>query len=488
MHSLRGRLILSQLLPVLLIAPLIALAIYLILLTQSSLTSVESQIKTETEQLAEQAALLAQATGQVSNLWSDPKAAQRFVTSVDLELTGVTLLGPQGEVLASSPLTDRAHLSDVLKSEEVAAILSGRETLEVRVNDRQYAQTTDVIIPVFDVKDKLAGALLLTQNLNLVQQNMTRLTWLLVGSAALLLILGLGVGLYLALRLERSIHLVTAAVVDIAAERTPTTLPEQDIAEINQLYQAVNRLVERLHALEEGRRRLLANLVHELGRPLGALQAAVHALNRGADQDPELRRELLTGMESQLERMQPLLDDLTRLHSQEPGVLALNREPTRLAPWLREVAALWRATAQEKGVRWRADIPLDLPVVEMDAMQMSRAVGNLLVNAVKFTPPGGQVLLEAGVDEARDPLAAWIRVSDEGPGIDPRDQARIFEPFMRAEANQRFPQGMGLGLAIARDIVQAHGGEIHVESEVGEGTAFTIWLPVEGRQDDKIIG
>jgi signal transduction histidine kinase len=476
MHSLRGRLILSHLLPILLIAPLIALAIYLILLTQSSLTSVEARIKNETDQLVEQAALLAQATGQMANLWSDPEVAQRFISSVDLEMTGVTLLGPDGQVLASSPLTARQHITDVLKSNEVAAILSGRETLEVRVNNHKYAQTTDVIIPVFDVKDKLTGALLLTQNLNLAQQNMTRLTWLLVGTSLLLLLLGLGVGLYLALRLDRSIHLVTAAVIDIADDQTPTTLPEQDIREIDQLYQAVNRLASRLHALEEGRRRLLANLVHELGRPLGALQAAVNALNRGADQDPELRRELLMGMESQLERMQPLLDDLTSLHSQEPGALKLNRKATRLAPWLRDVAALWQATAGEKGVHWRADIPLDLPVLEIDAVQMSRAVGNLLSNAVKFTPPGGEVLLEAGVDEQGDPPAVWIRVSDDGPGIDLRDQARIFEPFMRAEANQRFPQGMGLGLAIANDIVQAHGGEIRVESEPGQGATFVIWL------------
>jgi signal transduction histidine kinase len=174
--------------------------------------------------------------------------------------------------------------------------------------------------------------------------------------------------------------------------------------------------------------------------------------------------------------MQPLLDDLTSLHSQEPGALKLNRKATRLAPWLRDVAALWQATAGEKGVHWRADIPLDLPVLEIDAVQMSRAVGNLLSNAVKFTPPGGEVLLEAGVDEQGDPPAVWIRVSDDGPGIDLRDQARIFEPFMRAEANQRFPQGMGLGLAIANDIVQAHGGEIRVESEPGQGATFVIWL------------
>ena len=95
-------------------------------------------------------------------------------------------------------------------------------------------------------------------------------------------------------------------------------------------------MVERLHTLEDARRRLLANLVHELGRPLGSLLAAVDALRRGAGEDPELRDELLTGMADQIGRMQPLLADLTQLHGQVLGTLELKREPTPLSQWLPE--------------------------------------------------------------------------------------------------------------------------------------------------------
>ena len=113
---------------------------------------------------------------------------------------------------------------------------------------------------------------------------------------------------------------------------------------------------------------------------------------------------------------------------------------------------------------------------------MSRAVGNLLSNDIKFTPVNDAgdngVLLEAGADEREEAASVWIRVSDNGPGIAPQDQERIFEPFIRAESDRRFPQGMGLGLAIAHDIVHAHHGEISIESEPGNGAAFTISFPL----------
>jgi signal transduction histidine kinase len=225
--------------------------------------------------------------------------------------------------------------------------------------------------------------------------------------------------------------------------------------------------------LEEARRRLLANLVHEVGRPIGALQSAIQALLNGADQEAELRQELLEGMEAEVQRMHPLLDNLAKLHDQVLGTLELNHRPVALGEWLMRTVAPWREAAQAKGLHWQIDIPKSLPTVDIDPDRLAQAVGNLLSNAVKYTPANGTVSLDAGVEAGQ----VWLRVSDTGPGISPAEQAHIFEPFYRSQSGHRFPQGMGLGLTIARELVIAHNGRLEVESEPGQGSRFTIRLP-----------
>jgi signal transduction histidine kinase len=105
---------------------------------------------------------------------------------------------------------------------------------------------------------------------------------------------------------------------------------------------------------------------------------------------------------------------------------------------------------------------------------LGQALGNLLSNAIKYTPPGATVSVDAGVDGEM----FWIQVGDTGPGIAPEEQARIFDPFYRSQPGQRFPQGMGLGLSIARDVVVAHGGRLELDSAPGLGSRFTVYLPL----------
>jgi signal transduction histidine kinase len=124
-------------------------------------------------------------------------------------------------------------------------------------------------------------------------------------------------------------------------------------------------------------------------------------------------------------------------------------------------------------LRWQATIPSSLPVLEVDPDRLAQVIGNLLSNAIKYTPPGGDVSFEAGLENDR----VWLRVSDTGPGIIEEEQQRIFEPFYRSQPNRRFPQGMGLGLTIAQDLIIAHGGKLEVDSRPGQGSRFTVWLP-----------
>jgi signal transduction histidine kinase len=287
-------------------------------------------------------------------------------------------------------------------------------------------------------------------------------------------IIGGGLGSYLAIRISRPLQRVTQAIYDLAQGNRHEPLEPQGAMEIRQLADAVNYLVEQLRGLEVARRHLLANLVHELGRPLGAIRSAIHALMRGAAHDELLLQELGQGMDEEALRMQKVLDDLARFHDQIIGNLELTYENLDLSTWLRIVLRPWEEAANEKKLQWLLKIPETLPSIRADSLRLAQAIGNLADNAIKYTPSGGRIEIEAAAEGEN----VLIRIKDNGSGITLEDQARIYEPFYRGEQGSRMKQGMGLGLSIARQIVEAHGGRLELDSEVGVGSEFRIILPV----------
>jgi signal transduction histidine kinase len=288
------------------------------------------------------------------------------------------------------------------------------------------------------------------------------------------LLLGVVISLILALNINRPVQNVTTALYDVAAGTRSEPLPERGSTELREQARAVNHLVARLHDLEQARRQLLANLVHELGRPLGALRSAIHALSTGAAQDPQLLHDLTTGMDEETIRLQNVIEDLTHLHDQDLGALELQRETLPLGTWLPRVLASWRQAAEEKHLHWEVSLPADLPTILADPVRLAQVIGNLVDNAIKYTPPGHAVTITAGQEAEQ----AWVRVTDTGSGIMPEEQALIFTPFYRGKHAKRIQQGMGLGLSIARDLAEAHNGQITLESTPGQGSQFTLWLPL----------
>jgi signal transduction histidine kinase len=227
--------------------------------------------------------------------------------------------------------------------------------------------------------------------------------------------------------------------------------------------------------LEQARRQLLANLVHEIGRPLGALRSAISALMSGAERDRELYNDLLKGMDGEMQQLQRLLNDLSGLQDHVLGTLELDRQPVNLNTWLPDCLLGWQAAALEKGIQWEFNLAENLPTISGDPNRLTQVLGNLASNAIKFTPPGG--IIEISTQAANGQVGITVR--DTGPGMSLEEQEQIFQPFFRGAHGQRFPQGMGLGLSIARDLTEAHGGHLAVESTPGEGSRFTAWLPAE---------
>ncbi len=277
----------------------------------------------------------------------------------------------------------------------------------------------------------------------------------------------------LSVNLSKSLKQVITSIHQLATGQEVAPPVEQGPEEIRDLIRTVNTLVIRLQTMEKTRRKLLANLVHELGRPLGALLPAIQALEAGAVKDEALRQELLAGMEEEINILRRLLNDLRGCTINLRVRLSCRLEIVDLAKWLPNLVRMQREAAYAKGLQWESDIREDLPVMSIDPDRLAQAVGNLINNAIKFTPPGGKVTISADsqVDEVR------IAIQDTGPGIPDKDQDLVFTPFFRGRTETRFPQGMGLGLSIARDLVMAHQGRLEFESVQGQGSCFTIWLP-----------
>jgi signal transduction histidine kinase len=339
-------------------------------------------------------------------------------------------------------------------------------------------EIVDVLVPIMDQEMQVAGVVRLSHRLTTVYEQFLRQRYVVGGILLAGLLLGSVVGWVLALNLERPLRDVTRAARQLASGMQLAPLPERGPREIQNLLHSMNVLVQRLLSLEQARRQLLSNLVHELGRPLGAFRSATQALLGRSGEDAALRRELLLGMDTEVDRLGRLLDDLARLHGQVLGTLELNRQPTALGEWLVRTLPPWRESAQAKGLMWKATIPPDLPTLDVDPDRLAQVVGNLLSNAIKYTPSKGTVSLDAGVEGKE----AWIRISDTGPGITPEEQERIFAPFYRSQRGRRFPQGMGLGLSIAYTLVAAHDGRLELDSTPGLGSRFTIRLPLQSGQ------
>ncbi len=464
MRSLRSRLILSHILPLLVVIPLVGVSLIYAIETQVLLKNVS-------EELTRQAAQVAEAAHGREGIWQDAAEAQAFLESLNLP-GSIMLLNPRGQLLAFSGPAGAFGPGQVIAIGGTA-LAPADDRAAPLISSLTLRNTTEIWVPVQGQDRQIVGIVRIHQQLADVYRRFEQLRYLIVGILGIELLLGLLIGLVLALKLEKSLQQVAQAILSVVTGRDLTMLPEKGPEEILTVLRAFNTMTRRLQEAQEMRRRLLANLVHELGRPLGAVRSAVGALLNGADQDPALRQELLTGIDSQLQRLEPLLDNLAQLHDTLLDIPRLKRRPVALSPWLSEILSLWRAAAQEKNLRWSVNIPDGLPTLDLDPDRLAQAIGNLVSNAIKFTPPEGAV----SISVARQDGHLRIAVQDSGPGIAPEEQQRIFEPFYRG--NKRFAQGMGLGLTIARDLVAAHAGRIEVDSQPGRGSQFTICLPCE---------
>jgi two-component system sensor histidine kinase BaeS len=462
-RSLRNRLILSHIIPALIIIPLMGTMMVYVLETRLLLPMVYRNLAKETT-------LMAELTRTQSLFWINREAAQALVEGVSPFLSGqVSLLLNNGRVLASSQMAGSDTSAQFVEVPDLSQVQQG-EVIQLK-----RGAIAEVFTPVYDLNGSQVGIIFMSTRLVTVSDEIYQLRYLLGAVLLVSVAAGIGLGSYLAITINRPIQQVSRSINALADGNWQAHVAEQGPDEMRLLAQEVNTLVDRLNSLEQGRQKLLANLVHELGRPLGAIRAAIQALEKGADKDPELAVDLLQGMDDETVRLQRLLDDLAGLHNLVLGRLDLRKTTIQLNHWLPGVLAPWEAAAYAKGLKWSAEMRSGLASVTIDPDRMAQALGNLLSNAVKFTSQGGNVSVTADIKNQE----LLFQIEDTGLGIHQDEQEKIFQPFYRGKQGHRIIQGMGLGLSIASEIITAHGGRIVVESTPGTGSRFTIKIPVE---------
>ena len=467
-RSLRARLIFSHAFPLLIIIPLMGVVLANQIETRVLLPSLSRALITN-------AVLLANVAGDEQSLWTTPGYAEYYLTHLRHDINArVMFITPSGQLLGSSDPNDAMKVGIILDFEGVAKARAGQVASYISYNISSPSEVIDVYVPVLNSSQNLIGILRMSYTYNTLYTEFVQSRYVIIGTLAGGLLVGIILGWSLALNLSRPIRRVTQAINELAHGYRQARVTTRGPEEIQLLAQSFNYLSERLSNLEKARRQLLANLIHELGRPLGAIRSAIQALAIGAGRDPQLLQELTAGMDDQAARLQHLVEDLSHLHDQVLGPLELDYQPVALSDWLPKLLSPWQVAAQDKHLQWQTDIPPDLPSIPADPDRLASAVENLVSNAIKYTHSGGAVSVSAHLDGSE----VLIQVSDTGSGVTPEEQGKIFEPFYRGNQGRRFKQGMGLGLSIANDLVKAHGGQISLESIPGKGSCFTIHLPL----------
>jgi heavy metal sensor kinase len=294
-----------------------------------------------------------------------------------------------------------------------------------------------------------------------------------VGLPAALLVAVSG-GLWLSRRALRPIDDVVRLAGAMDAARLTERLPlrPDDAEEVLHLSAALNNMLDRIQHSVEATRRFTADASHELRTPLAVLTGELEIALRRPRQDADLRATLESGLE-ELGKLSRLVESLLVLARSDSGELPMERKRLDLSDVVREVVEPYEAIAATREVRLSADLPAGL-VVDADPLWLGRAIANLVDNACKFTPQGGEISVEVERLENRVRLS----VVDSGPPLAPEDEARIFERFYRVDSVRGSAAGSGLGLPLAREIARALGGDLGLARSAHTGNRFWLEMPL----------
>jgi signal transduction histidine kinase len=288
-------------------------------------------------------------------------------------------------------------------------------------------------------------------------------------------------GYFLSSAITNRINTLKGAAEKLAEGNLQTRVPANGRDEVSALARTFNQMAEQLEAVDKKQReleRLRADLIawvgHDLQTPLASMRAILEALEDGVVDDPQTVKRYLNTTQRNVRSLSVLIDDLFQMAQLDTGGMPLDRAESSLSDLLSDTLESFSELAQRQGVNLTGSVAAEVDPVTMDTQRIGRVLNNLIGNALRHTPALGRVEVHA----RRTTLGVEVSVSDTGDGIRAEDLPYLFDSFYRGDKSRsRSTGGAGLGLAISKGIVQAHGGEIKVRSEAGRGSQFTFTLP-----------
>jgi heavy metal sensor kinase len=292
-----------------------------------------------------------------------------------------------------------------------------------------------------------------------------------VAVAIPLVLLGLIGGMFLASRALQPIRNVIRTIHEITRGRMEARVPSPKTGdELKELVMLFNGMVDKIEALIRGMRESLDNVAHDLRTPMTRLRGISEMALQSGD-NLETYRESLADSLEESERILKMLNTLMDISEAETGVVKLDIKTVPVSEVVNDIVELYQYVAEAKSITVESHVAKDT-LMTVDPMRMRQVLGNLLDNAIKYTPDGGRVYISA--DETGQRLVVHVR--DSGIGIPPTQISKIWDRLYRGDQS-RSQKGLGLGLSLVKAVIKAHGGEVGVESEPGKGSTFSIFLP-----------
>ena len=463
-RTLRTKLVLSHVIPTIVLLPILSLFLLF--------TLEEFYIHNLLRQLVNQAQLLRDDIENEAEPIAGADAAQGFLNPIArLTDAHVILMDRNATILATTRQADAARIGQHYDHPTIEEALGG-ET--VQGLGRGFDAEVAYVVLAWRQNNQTAGVLRLAYEVGDVRAQFDQLQWLIMSGSAITVALALGLALGLATTITRPLRQLSDRAQEIAAGNYSARVSTDRRDEVGLLALSFNQMATRLEEAQQSRERQLAAIAHELARPMAGMRAAVETLRDGTVEDREVRDTLLADTEEELARLERLIGTLQSLHKRGLQPMQLHRSEIAIDRLVRASVANFEPVAARTGIALSVEILGDLPKIPADEDRLIQVLTNLLDNAFKFTPRGGKVAVQAS--EEQDCIR--ITVTDTGVGIAPEELPNIFQQFYRGdETRPPEKRGMGLGLAICREIIAAHQGKIWVESESGQGARFAFLLP-----------